>query len=327
MLKFLLTTLAILLAIKANIGEALKDKEQLAMEAVEHIRQIRSSRPVVGLPSSVRSFCGTDYNSPTYYVDTVGATFSAVQLSFSLLQHTLSSNYTNALKTILCGGAFPKCSADSSTATNGNFQSACSALNSCGSNFPNLGPQSFLQYCNESGKTFSLRTCSKFKAGTFSSQYCEALPANITFPYYYSVENLAARAVAISALQTAFSNAAVTSTCGTKWTNIACVLIPSCSSDRTTVLSAVTKQQCQDAINCLPSSLQNSYRIIYNCSAYPDSNSTTVCTPSGEAYRSAGITVPTCTLLTDCYMDICKDHKLEFDSKVLRGELITKTVF
>ncbi|RDD45754.1 hypothetical protein TrispH2_002102 [Trichoplax sp. H2] len=250
MLKFLLTTLAILLAIKANIGEALKDKEQLAMEAVEHIRQIRSSRPVVGLPSSVRSFCGTDYNSPTYYVDTVGATFSAVQLSFSLLQHTLSSNCTNALKIILCGGAFPKCSADSSTATNRNFQSACSALNSCGSNFPNL------------------------------------------------VENLAARAVAISALQTAFSNAAVTSTCGTKWTNIACVLIPSCSSDRTTVLSAVTKQQCQDAINCLPSSLQNSYRIIYNCSAYPDSNSTTVCTPSGEAYRSAGITVPTCTLLT-----------------------------
>ncbi|RDD45755.1 hypothetical protein TrispH2_002103 [Trichoplax sp. H2] len=309
MLKSILFTLAILLATTTNRGEALKDEKQLAMEVVEHIRQIRSTQPIVAwisgnsagckrLPSSARSFCGTDYNSPATYVNSIGPIFSTLQASFSLLQQTLGSTCTNALKTILCQGALPRCSSDSSTATFGNFQSACTSLNSCGViNIPNIGSQSFSQYCKQSGRTFSLITCSKFSGSTLNSQYCGALPANITFPNYL-LQNMATLGAAISALQTTFSTGGVSNSCRAKWTNMVCVLTPFCSSDKSKQLTAVTRQQCQAAINCLPSGLQNSLSSVYNCANYPDSSGATVCMPPGEAYKMAGVTASTCTLPT-----------------------------
>ena len=224
---------------------------------MESIREIQSTQLVTAwvdsnlesclpLPANVQSFCNINYNTPAYFATKISGPFRILQGNLQLVETVLGQACANTVKNIICDGTFPQCSADSSTATFGDFNSSCTALASCntnGTSFSNL-----TQFCQESGKSFDLNSCTAYAGTTFSAQHCGDLPQNISFPSWLA-SNLGSQAVVLRTIQTSFSTFGITQSCQAKWINMICVLVPFCNSDETELLTAVTRSICEDAIN------------------------------------------------------------------------------
>ncbi|EDV27111.1 uncharacterized protein TRIADDRAFT_54738 [Trichoplax adhaerens] len=264
---------------------------------INHIRKIRATSNTVkawldsdlnscSLPSSkIGIFCNISYNSPTMLVRRLTKVLEFVIDRFSNIQSQFGSNCANIVKEIMCKGFIPQCSVNGSTATYGTFASSCAGMTACSSNLINIEGQTGPQICARAGTKIQLTQCQKYSPGTINSQICGSLPTNIVFPGYLTTD-IQRKTLSIAASKTQLEKANVKKSCVDRWMKLLCVNTPFCSSDRKKLYSAVTRQQCQAAFNCLPSSFQGSS--LLDCTVYPDQTSASVTLPPDQAYSGGG---------------------------------------
>lgn len=167
---------------------------------------------------------------------------------FSNIQSAFGFNCANIVKQVLCKGMIPQCSSNRTIATYGSFASACAGMSACPSSLINFNSMTGPQICADNGRQIQLTTCQKYNVGTLNTQFCGQLPSNITFPSWM-IANLPSLSTSIGSLKSTLQRGQVSTDCTNKWIKLACVAPPFCSADRKKILSAVTKQQCETAIN------------------------------------------------------------------------------
>ena len=121
-------------------------------------------------------------------------------------------------------------------------------MSSCSSTLININGQTGAQICAGAGRSIDLTTCGKYSVGSFNSQLCGQLPANITFPSWM-LPNLPGISATVGSLKVQLERGRVSQDCVNKWVKMICVNAPFCDAARSKALSAVTKQQCQAAID------------------------------------------------------------------------------
>ncbi|RDD45753.1 hypothetical protein TrispH2_002105 [Trichoplax sp. H2] len=235
--------------------------------------------------SSIRSFCGTSYTSPTIMVKRLDKAMGLIANSFSTLQVTLGSTCSSAVKQILCTGAYPRCSSDSTVATYGSIASGCSGLSSCPANTISLNGQTGTQICTLSGRQISLTSCGRYSMNSLNPFQCGTLPSNITFPTWL-IPELPGQSAAITNLRNTLSRAGIGTSCTNRWVRISCRNVPFCSSDSKKLLGVISRQECEAAINCLPNNLQAAIKLLYECNIFPDQNAQTYEVPPNQGYTN-----------------------------------------
>ncbi|EDV22026.1 hypothetical protein TrispH2_010510 [Trichoplax sp. H2] len=242
--------------------------------------------------ASIMSFCDVNYLVPATIIKRTTKTLHFIISNFNILQRQLSTTCQNSLKDVLCKGTLPKCSSDTKSATYLDFSRSCSGLKTCGSKLVNVNGLNTQAICQSTGQQFTLSTCVKSSLASINSMYCGPLPKDIAFPSWV-VPNLYQQSAIIASMKSSYAAAGVSAFCSDKWIKMSCTTIPFCSTDRRKIVSSVTKQQCQSAISCLPTTTQNVLALAWDCNAYPDEKSQKMTMSDSQAYPNgaSGLTV------------------------------------
>ncbi|RDD45750.1 hypothetical protein TrispH2_002106 [Trichoplax sp. H2] len=260
-------------------------------EYLHHIKQreIQSTPSKIWLDGSltscvnvgvnISSFCNINYKVPEYLVKTLTLTLEFVAKSYEVLRPRLHTDCFAAIREIVCKGTLPKCSLDG-TATYLNFSSSCSHLNStCLPNIIHINGQSGSTLCSEAGKQYTLNACRKPKLTAINKDHCSPFSNGITYPTWL-MASLAIQEATVKNTKTSFERRNVSTDCINKWVKFTCNRIPFCSLDQTSLHVGVSKQQCEEALTCLPPSMAATRRAGMDCNSFPDSNNAVVVSSS-----------------------------------------------
>ena len=199
------------------------------------------------MTGKVGTYCNLGYQTPS----TIAIRFTATlePLVDRLNGNTLSASCKSSVKELLCKSYFPKCSSSGTTAQYQSFSTACNGIASCNGLSSILGTgisTSGLCAISDSTRTINVGSCSRYPSNSINQNLCGSLPSNITFS---SVTDVARDAGLLTTFAATFSSAlGVSASCRTQWQKFLCVEAQYCGYG-SQVLSAVTKQQCQSALN------------------------------------------------------------------------------
>ncbi|EDV21904.1 uncharacterized protein TRIADDRAFT_59591 [Trichoplax adhaerens] len=221
---------------------------------------------------NIRSFCKIEYKVPTVIAKRTSRLFQFIIKNFKILKSQMLTDCLYSLKEVLCKGTLPQCSKDTVTASYSNIQQACAQVRWCTSSFTSLTDQSWMQSCQVSGQTFDLKVCKKANVTSINLQNCGPLPKQITFPTWI-IPNIEQKSKSKALIRRSYSHEGVNSRCIDKWVNMYCLSAPFCSSHHNKIVSGITQQQCQSALNCLPDRIRKFLLLTVDCNAYPDENS------------------------------------------------------